>query len=55
VQASRFPSSAAKLTDAILAERRADERHQPILVHLHHPHWVFEEFDMTELEEPGLS
>ncbi|GAA3078652.1 hypothetical protein GCM10010464_48590 [Pseudonocardia yunnanensis] len=23
-----------------------------ILVHLYHPHWVFEECDMTGLEEP---
>jgi glycine betaine/proline transport system substrate-binding protein len=42
-------SEAAQLAEL----RRAYERRQPILVYLYHPHWAFEEFDMTQLEEPG--
>ena len=39
---------------AQLAElRRAYERQQPILVYLYHPHWVFREFQMTQLQEPN--
>lgn len=41
-------SEAAQLAEL----RRAYERKQPILVYLYHPHWVFEEFDMTQLQEP---
>jgi glycine betaine/proline transport system substrate-binding protein len=41
-------SEAAQLAEL----RRAYERQQPILVYLYHPHWVFAEFDMTQLEEP---
>jgi glycine betaine/proline transport system substrate-binding protein len=42
-------SEAAQLAEL----RRAYERREPILVYLYHPHWVFEEFDMTRLEEPN--
>ena len=42
-------SEAAQLAEL----RRAVERHEPILVYLYHPHWVFEEFDLTQLEEPN--
>jgi glycine betaine/proline transport system substrate-binding protein len=36
-----------------LAElRRAYQAKEPILVYLYHPHWVFNEFDMTQLQEP---
>lgn len=41
-------SEAAQLAEL----RRAYERRQPILVYLYHPHWAFEEFDLTQLEEP---
>jgi glycine betaine/proline transport system substrate-binding protein len=41
-------SEAAQLAEL----RRAYERQQPILVYLYHPHWVFAEFEMTQLEEP---
>jgi glycine betaine/proline transport system substrate-binding protein len=41
-------SEAAQLAEL----RRAYERRQPILVYLYHPHWVFEEFEMTQLTEP---
>jgi glycine betaine/proline transport system substrate-binding protein len=41
-------SEAAQLAEL----RRAYERKEPILVYLYHPHWAFEEFDMTQLEEP---
>jgi glycine betaine/proline transport system substrate-binding protein len=41
-------SEAAQLAEL----RRAYERQQPILVYLYHPHWVFAEFDMTQLQEP---
>ncbi|HYH29026.1 MAG TPA: glycine betaine ABC transporter substrate-binding protein [Pseudonocardia sp.] len=41
-------SEAAQLAEL----RRAYEQQQPILVYLYHPHWVFAEFDMTQLEEP---
>jgi glycine betaine/proline transport system substrate-binding protein len=37
-----------------LAElRRAYQAKEPILVYLYHPHWVFNEFDMTQLQEPS--
>jgi glycine betaine/proline transport system substrate-binding protein len=42
-------SEAAQLAEL----RRAYERREPILVFLYHPHWVFEEFDLTQLEEPA--
>lgn len=42
-------SEAAQLAEL----RRAYERKQPILVYLYHPHWVFEEFQMTQLQEPN--
>jgi glycine betaine/proline transport system substrate-binding protein len=42
-------SEAAQLAEL----RRAYERRQPILVYLYHPHWAFEEFDLTQLEEPN--
>ncbi|TWF79821.1 glycine betaine/proline transport system substrate-binding protein [Pseudonocardia hierapolitana] len=41
-------SEAAQLAEL----RRAYERQEPILVYLYHPHWVFAEFDMTQLQEP---
>ncbi|MCO1659599.1 glycine betaine ABC transporter substrate-binding protein [Pseudonocardia humida] len=41
-------SEAAQLAEL----RRSYERREPILVYLYHPHWVFEEFDLTQLEEP---
>jgi glycine betaine/proline transport system substrate-binding protein len=41
-------SEAAQLAEL----RRAYERQEPILVYLYHPHWVFAEFEMTQLEEP---
>jgi glycine betaine/proline transport system substrate-binding protein len=41
-------SEAAQLAEL----RRAYERKQPILVYLYHPHWVFSEFQMTQLQEP---
>jgi glycine betaine/proline transport system substrate-binding protein len=41
-------SEAAQLAEL----RRAYERREPILVFLYHPHWAFEEFEMTQLEEP---
>ncbi|WP_308259465.1 glycine betaine ABC transporter substrate-binding protein [Pseudonocardia sp. H11422] len=41
-------SEAAQLAEL----RRAYERRQPILVYLYHPHWAFEEFELTQLEEP---
>jgi glycine betaine/proline transport system substrate-binding protein len=41
-------SEAAQLAEL----RRAYERRAPILVFLYHPHWVFEEFELTQLEEP---
>ena len=42
-------SEAAQLAEL----RRAYERHQPILVYLYHPHWVFTQFQMTQLQEPA--
>jgi len=42
-------SEAAQLAEL----RRAYERRQPILVYLYHPHWVFQEFQMTQLAEPN--
>ncbi|MEV1295125.1 glycine betaine ABC transporter substrate-binding protein [Pseudonocardia sp. NPDC049635] len=33
--------------------RRAQERGTPILVYLYRPHYVFEEFELTRLEEPN--
>jgi glycine betaine/proline transport system substrate-binding protein len=42
-------SEAAQLAEL----RRAYERRQPILVYLYHPHWVFQEFQMTQLTEPN--
>ncbi len=33
-------------------QRRADQRQEPILIYLYHPHWVFAEFEMTQLQEP---
>ncbi|MEN3269067.1 glycine betaine ABC transporter substrate-binding protein [Pseudonocardia sp.] len=42
-------SEAAQLAEL----RRAYERRQPILVYLYHPHWAFEVFDLTQLEEPN--
>jgi glycine betaine/proline transport system substrate-binding protein len=42
-------SEAAQLAEL----RRAYERREPILVYLYHPHWVFAEFDMTQLQEPA--
>jgi glycine betaine/proline transport system substrate-binding protein len=41
-------SEAAQLAEL----RRAYERQEPILVYLYRPHWVFNEFDMTQLQEP---
>jgi glycine betaine/proline transport system substrate-binding protein len=41
-------SEAAQLAEL----RRAYERQAPILVYLYHPHWVFNEFEMTQLQEP---
>ena len=41
-------SEAAQLAEL----RRAYERQEPILVYLYHPHWVFAEFELTQLEEP---
>ncbi|RZT84957.1 glycine betaine/proline transport system substrate-binding protein [Pseudonocardia sediminis] len=41
-------SEAAQLAEL----RRAYERRSPILVYLYHPHYVFEEFEMTKLDEP---
>jgi glycine betaine/proline transport system substrate-binding protein len=41
-------SEAAQLAEL----RRAYERLAPILVYLYHPHWVFDEFEMTQLQEP---
>lgn len=44
------PSSEA----AELAElKRAYDREQPILVYLYRPHWVFNDYDLTQLEEPN--
>jgi glycine betaine/proline transport system substrate-binding protein len=42
-------SEAAQLAEL----RRAYDRREPILVYLYHPHWVFEEFEMTQLQEPN--
>lgn len=33
--------------------KRANQRKEPILVYLYHPHWVFASFDMVQLEEPA--
>jgi len=41
-------SEAAQLAEL----RRAYQSQQPILVYLYHPHWVFNEFEMTQLQEP---
>lgn len=39
---------------AQLAELRRDyERRRPVLMYLYHPHWVFQEFQMTQLSEPN--
>ncbi|HMR49709.1 MAG TPA: glycine betaine ABC transporter substrate-binding protein [Arachnia sp.] len=44
------PSSEA----ALLAElKRAYDREQPILVYLYRPHWVFNDYDLVQLEEPN--
>lgn len=44
----------ASSESAQLAElRRSYVQQQPILVYLYHPHWVFEEFEMTKLTEPN--
>lgn len=42
-------SEAAQLAEL----RRAYNAKEPILVYLYHPHWVFAEFEMTQLEEPN--
>jgi glycine betaine/proline transport system substrate-binding protein len=43
----------ASSESAELAElRRAYQAKEPILVYLYHPHWVFAEFQMTQLQEP---
>jgi glycine betaine/proline transport system substrate-binding protein len=42
-------SEAAQLAEL----RSAYERQEPILVYLYHPHWVFAEFEMTQLQEPA--
>ena len=41
-------SEAAQLAEL----RRAYQAKEPILVYLYHPHWVFAEFQMTQLQEP---
>ena len=41
-------SEAAELAEL----RRAYQAKEPILVYLYHPHWVFAEFEMTQLQEP---
>ncbi|MBW0104660.1 glycine betaine ABC transporter substrate-binding protein [Pseudonocardia sp. KRD291] len=41
-------SEAAQLAEL----RRSYERRAPILVYLYHPHYVFQEFEMTRLDEP---
>jgi glycine betaine/proline transport system substrate-binding protein len=41
-------SEAAELAEL----RRAYQAKEPILVYLYHPHWVFNEFQMTQLQEP---
>jgi glycine betaine/proline transport system substrate-binding protein len=39
---------------AQLAQLRRDyERRRPVLMYLYHPHWVFQEFQMTQLSEPN--
>lgn len=44
------PSSEA----ASLAElKRAYEKEDPILIYLYRPHWVFNEYDLVQLEEPN--
>ena len=44
----------ASSESAQLAElRRAYQAKEPILVYLYHPHWVFAEFEMTQLQEPN--
>ena len=44
----------ASSESAQLAElRRAYQAKEPILVYLYHPHWVFAEFEMTQLTEPN--
>ena len=42
-------SEAAQLAEL----RRAYQAKEPILVYLYHPHWVFAEFQMTQLQEPN--
>jgi glycine betaine/proline transport system substrate-binding protein len=42
-------SEAAQLAEL----RRAYQAQEPILVYLYHPHWVFAEFEMTQLTEPN--
>ena len=43
----------ASSESAQLAElRRAYQAQEPILLYLYHPHWVFAEFEMTQLQEP---
>jgi glycine betaine/proline transport system substrate-binding protein len=42
-------SEAAQLAEL----RRAYQAKEPILVYLYHPHWVFNEFEMTQLQEPN--
>jgi len=33
--------------------KRATEREEPIVLYLYRPHWVFTEYDVTQLEEPN--
>jgi glycine betaine/proline transport system substrate-binding protein len=42
-------SEAAELAEL----RHAYQAKKPILVYLYHPHWVFAEFQMTQLQEPN--
>jgi glycine betaine/proline transport system substrate-binding protein len=42
-------SEAAQLAEL----RRVYQRHQPIVLYLYHPHWVFQQFAMTQLAEPN--
>jgi glycine betaine/proline transport system substrate-binding protein len=42
-------SEAAQLAEL----QRVYQRQEPILLYLYHPHWVFEQYDMTQLAEPA--
>lgn len=42
-------SEAAQLAEL----QRVYGREEPILLYLYRPHWVFEQYDMTQLEEPA--